>query len=118
MVNSQRQMTIEEVLRSVPEQVDITSRKHRGNPNSQAASQSTNRDRDCARIVAHLEQVGSATTWEVSVALNMGYTTASARMADLRYRHKSIVETGSRRPTGTGSLAAVMRLRVEGDRDA
>lgn len=103
-------MTIEEILRSAPEQADITSRKSRNHPNSQAASRSTNRARDCARIEEYLKKVGNATVWEISQALAMPYQSASARCSDMKYKLKTVEETGERRPTGTGNKASVLRL--------
>ncbi len=52
---------------------------------------------------------GPATRYEISVALDMAYTTVSARVADLKA--KCLVrDTAIKRPTATGSMACVVEL--------
>lgn len=93
---------------------DICQHNHRGNPESEAAHESTKHRKieDCRRIVDYIKQHGPQTCFELSQALGMPYQTASGRCADLRYKLKQIEPNGQQRPTGTGSMAAVLRLKA------
>jgi hypothetical protein len=90
---------------------DITTRRHRHSPTSDAAFEAI---KDHApnlreRVWQFIHSRGKlgATTYEVSEALGMKYTTVSARMSELK-RDGRIVETGQRRVTDSNCAAAVM----------
>jgi hypothetical protein len=93
---------------------DITFRKHGANTQSMEAHKSTNKDRDCKRILDLLKSKGfkGATCEEISLELDMPYQTASGRCAELKHKLKLVIETGERRPTTSGSKAAVLALKV------
>jgi uncharacterized membrane protein len=65
-------------------------------------------NRDEQRILEYLERQ-SATRHELSVALQMAYTTVSARVSDLK-RKGFVEDTKEKRPTPTGSPACVLRI--------
>jgi hypothetical protein len=61
---------------------DITRNKHGMNPESVEANLKTNKERDRAKIVAYYKaHPEGATCEEVSIAIGMRYTTASARIS-------------------------------------
>lgn len=106
--------TIEQVVRSAPaEPPDICRRKHGGNTESEAANLQTNKERDRARLIAELKQA-PRTCYELSQITGIPYTTCSARCSELREKGTA-VPTGEKRPTGTGSLAAVLGLVKGGE---
>lgn len=90
---------------------DITSRKHGGNAESEAAHAAVKDHKallhrhilDC--LIIH----GPATCWEISVATGIPYTTTSARCSELR-KSGAIYPTGRKRPTPTGCAAAVLAV--------
>jgi hypothetical protein len=89
---------------------DICARKHKGNPQSVEANKQagSNKARDRQRVVEFIKSRGEygATTEEASEALELRYTTASARFSDLK-RDGLIVESGRTRKTRSGCAAAV-----------
>lgn len=93
----------------VPSSPDITANNHGGHPNSVAANQQTNKQRDAARIYAHVHHCGlkGATCDEVEVALDMLHQTASARFSDLK-RDGHLIDTGQRRNTRRGRCQAAV----------
>lgn len=93
---------------------DITARKSRYNENSAAAHKTTNKERDCNRVLDYLRTQGftGATCEEISIALAMPYQTASGRCAELKHKAKLIIESGRTRLTSRGSKAAVLILKV------
>ncbi len=101
------QTTIGEIIERGAAQ-DITARKHGGNAESEEANLRTNKARDRARIITLLRE-RELTCEEVSLALSMPYTTCSARLSELK-KDGLAVATGERRPTRSGSPAAVLRL--------
>jgi hypothetical protein len=90
---------------------DICRNRHQGNPESEAANLQTNKARDRAKVIAHITAQGArgSTCEELSVSLGLRYTTASARCSELK-ADGVIVTSGERRPTQTGSMAAVLVL--------
>lgn len=90
---------------------DITSRKHGGNPESEAAHRDAKPGKKIqhARILAFVAETGPKTCWEISETLGIPYTTASARVSELR-KNGSLWATGRQRITGTGSKAAVLAV--------
>jgi hypothetical protein len=66
-------------------------------------------NKDEMRILEFLGRVGDtgATRHEISVALEMAYTTVSGRVADLK-RKSEVKDTAEKRPTPTGSPACVV----------
>ncbi len=92
---------------------DITHNYHGGNPESLEANRRTsrNKDRDRAWIVKFLMERAAhgATCYEAEVELGLLHQTCSARFSDLKKDHV-IAPNGQRRPTDTGSPAAVCVL--------
>jgi hypothetical protein len=88
---------------------DITSRKHGGNAESEAAHEAVRprKSEQQERVLAYVSQRGSATVWEISEGLGLPYTSVSARASELR-RDGRLYATGRKRPTPTGSYAAVL----------
>lgn len=88
---------------------DITSAKHGGDPMSEAAHESVKSTKADVqqRILDHLRTNGPATCWEISVALGLPYTSASARCSEIR-RDERAYATGRTRATPTGSFAQVL----------
>jgi predicted transcriptional regulator len=91
---------------------DITRNYHCGNPESEAANLRTMKARDRARIIAHviLCGAGGATCSEIELATGLSHQTASARCSELK-RDGVLVASGERRPTQTGSMAAVLVIK-------
>lgn len=90
---------------------DITASKHGGNAQSNAAAHDGQGRRrpQRTRIWVWLHERGTAggTVEEISQALEMRYTTVSARCAELKAAG-TIRESGQTRRTETGSAAAVL----------
>ena len=92
---------------------DLCSRKHRGSPESEAAhAVVVPRKAELHALIlgelAWLAEVGAGGTCEeLSQALQMRYTTCSARCSEL-LKAGRIRKSGARRPTSTGCLAAVL----------
>lgn len=99
--------------RAVP---DITASRHQGNPESVAAHESSpdGHSEQRERVFAFIKGKGKAgcTTWEASQELGIGYTSCSARFAELK-RDLRIHANGLRRATPTGRLAAAMVVSQE-----
>lgn len=95
---------------------DICQNRHGGAPTSVEAFRSTPRQTRAAqrnavlRFVRERGEVG-ATTEEVSLALGVAYTAASARMSELKASW-TLVDSGRRRLTSHGKSAAVLIERV------
>lgn len=89
---------------------DVCRNRHRGNLLSEAANRETDKSRDTARILACLASVGDATGDEIAVALDMPSQTCSARVSELK--RAGVLEPLGRRPTRTGSMAQVWRLKA------
>lgn len=90
---------------------DVCGARHGGDENSEAANRVTNKEISRARIVAFLKGCGDrgATCEDISIALDLGYTSASARCSELR--RDGTVEVQGKRPTRTGCKAAVLVLK-------
>lgn len=88
-------------------QPDIARRRHRANAASEDANRSIEPRKSELRlkILDYLRGTEGRTCKEVSTALSMGYTTASARLSELK-RDALVVVTGIRREG-----AAVVRCR-------
>lgn len=90
---------------------DICRRRHRGNAQSDAANQrvAPHKERLCDRVEDAFLARGAQgyTTSELAAALHLGYTTASARVSELK-RAGALVATEHRRETGSGCSAAVV----------
>jgi predicted transcriptional regulator len=91
---------------------DITRNYHGGNPESEAANLRTNKSRDRAAIIAEVASRGDrgATCSEIELATGLSHQTASARCSELK-RDGVLVVSGERRPTQTGSMAAVLIIK-------
>jgi response regulator of citrate/malate metabolism len=97
---------------------DICAGRHGGNPESVAAGKETNRARDGRRILNELEGFPEGLTCdELEQHLGMSHQTCSARCAELKknafIQLKWFPGTNGRaekRPTRTGSMAAVLVL--------
>jgi DNA-binding Lrp family transcriptional regulator len=61
------------------------------------------------RKIIDFLSIGPRNCWEIERALDLSHQTASSRVTDLA-RRGIIRETGTRRPTGSGRMAAVMEL--------
>jgi hypothetical protein len=71
----------------------------------------THKETDYRRILAYVAGQGQhgATVEEISRALGLRYTTASARCAELKHGERPrLVKSGQRRATTSGSAAAVL----------
>ena len=88
---------------------DICASRHKGDECSAAANLKTNKQRDAARILKYLDVYNGKTCDELEVALGMSHQTCSARCSDLA-RAGLIIRTGEKRPTRTGSPAAVYTI--------
>jgi hypothetical protein len=88
-------------------QPDIARRRHRSNAASEDANRSIEPRKSelRRRILDYLRGTEGRTCKEVSTALSMGYTTASARLSELK-RDLLVVVTGDRRDG-----AAVVRCK-------
>lgn len=90
---------------------DVTSRKHGGNKRSlQAAKEGESRRPTQRRAIwlhIHGKEEYGATVEEISKALNIRYTTVSARCSEMK-RDGLIKESGKTRPTETSSDADVL----------
>lgn len=93
---------------------DICSRKSGGNPESELAHEVVKAAKPELQrhILEYIAEVRGATCEEVSRALGMRYTTASARISELRKAGR-LHSTGRRRPTTTGTSAAVLAVSAE-----
>jgi ATP-dependent RNA circularization protein (DNA/RNA ligase family) len=89
---------------------DVCANKHGGNSESQAANEQVEprKHEDCRRILAFLRQRGDlgATVKEVSKGLPLHYTTASARLSDLKVQNL-ITRKGEERREGCAVLILV-----------
>jgi hypothetical protein len=99
---------------------DICRNNHGGNPESEDANLSTDKDRDRGRIVQQLDLTGlaGATCDQLEAALGMSHQTCSARCSELLRDGIAIRKWDQvhpfryeRRPTRTGCHAAVLVLR-------
>lgn len=93
---------------------DICRNRHGGNPESEEANKRTNKEGDELRILGWFKNV-EATCEEMTTGLGMPHQTGSARCADLK-KKGFLIKTGERRPTKTGSPAAVLRLTTPEER--
>lgn len=96
---------------------DICRNNHGGNPESVKADRSTNKNRDCQRVLDVLRLRGQhgATCDEVETALGLSHQTCSARCAEL-LRDGAVIRKAAgvgyeRRKTRSGRGAAVLVLR-------
>jgi predicted ArsR family transcriptional regulator len=92
-----------------PDLFDICSRRHGGNPMSQAANRHTAKGRDRSRIIAHLRTVPNATCDEVEQALGMNHQTCSARFSELKM--EGAIYPVTKRPTRTGCNAQAWAVK-------
>lgn len=90
---------------------DVCAGKHRGNPESVAAHESSPDGHAAQReaVFDHLRQCGAfgATSWEVHLALNIPFTAASARCSELK-RDGRARPNGVKRRGQTKAFAAVL----------
>jgi hypothetical protein len=89
---------------------DVCGRRSRQNPQSREAYRAILPTKAELRhsIWTFLAQNGPRTCEEIAEEMHLRYTTASARLSELK-RDGLAVPTGERRPTLTGSLAAVIK---------
>lgn len=93
-------------------ELDITRNRHRGADTSVAAFESTppkRRAKQREEVLKIIKELRGATCEEVSRALDVCYTAASARMSELK-RDGLIQDSGKRRPTSHGKAARVMEI--------
>jgi DNA-binding transcriptional ArsR family regulator len=88
---------------------DVCRNRHRGNAESEAANLVTNKARSRAQIIGLLKE-REMTADEISEKLGISVNRLSGRLSELK-RDGIVVDTGERRPTRTGSPAAVVRLK-------
>jgi hypothetical protein len=99
-----------------PKTPDICQNRHGGNAESQKANATTNKSRDCRRVLEYLTEVGSrgATCDEMEVEMGMSHQSCSARCSDLlrdgAIKRKPLGLGYERRVTRTGRSAAVLVL--------
>ena len=94
---------------------DVCRNFHKGNPESEAANLKTRKLQDSAVILAYLRSRGvlGSTADEMEALFGMPHQTCSARCSEmlrdgLIVRKRLTDETYAKRPTRTGSLAAVL----------
>lgn len=91
---------------------DITRGRHRGNAMSEAANEAIAPHKKKLRKLVEefflLRGARGATTFEVKNALHIPYTTASARISELKMVDKVLVYTDMRRPTENASAAVLI----------
>lgn len=87
---------------------DITRNKHQGNAQSEAANVRVHPSKSelKTKIINFIRERVGSTTEEVSVSLNLRYTTASGRISELR-RDGALEDSGKTRPTSSGCAATV-----------
>lgn len=92
---------------------DITYRKHGGNEFSNAANQSTDKDRDLQRIYRLLHSIypNGLTADEVAARFGMLSQTCSARFSEMKYY--GWLEKCGVRNTRSGRPAGVWRITKE-----
>jgi hypothetical protein len=61
------------------------------------------------QILEYIEAAGGATGWEIATALSLLHQSTSPAITKLQ-RQGRIVDTGERRPTGTGRMAIVWAI--------
>ena len=90
---------------------DICSNKHQDNPCSIDAHKAVESSKEILKrqIVTYVTEARGATTEEISRAIGIRYTTASARCSELK-RSGVLVESGRKRLTSSGVPAAVLIL--------
>jgi hypothetical protein len=90
---------------------DITARKHHNSPTSIEAHERIRHRKSVTRaeVLRFIVRRGleGSTVQECSIALKLGYTTVSARCAELKADHL-VYATRRRRPTTSGCTAAVL----------
>lgn len=88
---------------------DITSRKHGGNPESEAAHEAAKPGKAKLwwLILNFVKVNGPSTCSEISAGTSIPYQTASARVSELRKRGL-LYPTGRKRRTDTGCFASVL----------
>jgi len=86
---------------------DICANRHGGDAQSKAANARTNKFKDGQRILWLMYVAGDQTCEEASIALDMPYTTASARFSDLK--RAGLIEPTVRRKTRSGCTAMAWR---------
>lgn len=98
---------------------DICKGRHGGNAESAAANARVHRAKFELRAMIYnfvaFRGSAGATCEEVSRELGVRYTTASARISELK-ADRWLVDTGERRKTSTGSTAAVLRALTQAQR--
>jgi len=97
---------------------DITSSRHRGNEESEAAHEGVRDSKESVRrmILSYLRlrRGLGATCEEVAVAVGLRYTTASARLSELKAEAPPrVVASSLTRKTTAGSAARVLVLAGE-----
>jgi hypothetical protein len=92
---------------------DICANKHGGNPNSRAANRRTDKAKGEARVYAHIWSFGlrGITRDRCEIDLNMGRSTVTARVADMKKRG-TVIDTDRKEPTRTGCMAALVVATV------
>jgi predicted HTH transcriptional regulator len=92
---------------------DICGRRHRGSETSRQANErvAPHKNDLQAKIMEWFFKNGPATCEQAATALEMRYTTASARISELKAKGL-LAFTGERRKTSGGSYAAVLRVNI------
>ena len=92
--------------------VDITANRHGGNPESQAAFESRDRDGDRQLVIEFLRRRGDqgCTADEFAAHVGRQLNTLSGRFSELK-RDGVIVPNGQKRPTRAGCASKVYVLR-------
>jgi len=92
---------------------DVCASRHRGNPESEAANERVAPSKADLRwkIMLWFYEHGPATCEQASRALGLRYTTASARLSELK-ADGFLEITGKRALTSGGSQAALLRAKV------
>lgn len=93
---------------------DVCAAKHGGDPMSEAAHENVRHTKTETqqRILDYLRANGPAACFEIAEALDIPYTSASARCSEIR-RDGRAWPTGRTRKTPTGSWAAVLSASRE-----
>lgn len=98
---------------------DICRVKHGRNPESEGANARVHRAKYELRTLVYewflRRGLGGATCEQASIELGMRYTTASARISELK-ADRWLIPTGRKQKTSTGSSAALVRAQTEAER--
>ena len=99
---------------------DICRVRHAGNPESELANVRVGPTKYECRTLIHeffiMKGRAGATCEQASRELGVRYTTASARISELK-AERWLVPTGKRQKTTGGSSAAILRAQTKAERD-